>query len=297
MRSAFDAPVSRLMPKMPPYRRRIVLSVLLVGMLLVGCRLPIGARPTAETTATLAPRFDQTPTIQIISSEELYGEDARAIGETSRGLASFPAGSVLPPAPTGASERGVTVLLDASASISGQLFDAEGPRQPGMLVLGDGVNAWGNLPLKLSQSGYVTLVLVTEATTQARHVETMLQSLIALPNVDAGLIGVVGAGRAADLALLGCAVNSLCDALALLSPMSRATLLNMLPSYGARPLWLAAGENDEEAFHTASDLAEAAQGEARFVAVAEGRGASMLQFQPELGDDLLVWLQSQLNAE
>ena len=190
----------------------------------------------------------------------------------------------------------MTVLLDANTSISGELYQANGGRQPGALLLGEDMSAWGNLPSRLFQNGFVTLVLQTGGSTQAGQVEAMLQSLIALPGVDAGVIAVIGAGQATDLALLGCAVNSLCDALALLSPLSRDTLLNMLPSYGARPLWLAASNNDPEAYHTASALAEAAPGEARFALVAEGRGASMLQVQPDLEDELFVWLQSHLGA-
>ncbi len=267
---------------------------MLCVMLLAGCRMPAEAEATATQAATFAPRLNLTPTIAIISSDELYGEDSRAIGETSPRLASLPAGAVLPPGRVGDSKRAVTVLLNAATSIGGELYQADELRQPGVLLLSEDLSAWSNFPQRLSQAGYVALVLQTDATTQARQVETMLQSLIALPSVDAGVIGVVGAGRAADLALLGCAVNSLCDALALLSPLSRDTLLNILPSYGARPLWLAAANNDAEAQNTAAALAEAAQGQTRTVLVAEGRGADMLRLQPALQDELLVWLQSQL---
>ncbi|MCY3780185.1 MAG: hypothetical protein OXG78_07750 [Chloroflexi bacterium] len=289
MRSAFSAQSSR-------HIRRNLCGAIFVVMLLASCRLTVGARPTAAARIAYAPRFDPTPTIHIVSSDELYGEDSRAVGETSPGLASFPVGAVLPPAPDADSEHGVTVLLDAATSIRGELYLADGPRNPGLLLLGEDARAWGNLPSRLSQAGYVALVLETEATTRARHVETMLQSLIAVSNVDAGLIAVVGAGRAADLALLACAVNSLCDALALLSPLSRDTLLNVLPSYGERPLWLAAANADAEARRAAAALAEAARGEARFLAVPGGRGALMLQLQPELEEDLLLWLADQLDT-
>lgn len=294
MRSAFDLRSMLGARRKFPHPRRYLFGAMLCVMLLASCRMPEEAAATATQAATFAPRLNLTPTIAIISSDELYGEDSRAIGETSPRLASLPAGAVLPPERVGDSERAVTILLDATTSIDGELYQADGLRQPGVLLLGEDLRTWGNFPRRLSQSGYVALVLQTDATTQARQVETMLQSLIVLPSVDPGVIGVVGAGRAADLALLGCAVNSLCDALALLSPLSRDTLLNILPSYGLRPLWLAAGDNDAEARNTAAALAEAAQGEAMTVLATEGRGADMLQFQPALQDELIVWLQSQL---
>ena len=173
---------------------------MLVVILLAGCQLPVLNQPTREPTVEVVPRRNLTPTIQIVSSEELYGDDSRAVGETSRGLASLPVGAVLPPVATGESERRVKIQLDATSSITGELFQTDGPRQPGVLLLGDDLSAWGTLPFRLSQYGYVTLVLQTDAKTQSRQLETMLQSLIAIPNVDAGVIAVVGEGRAADLA-------------------------------------------------------------------------------------------------
>ncbi len=266
-------------------------------LLLAGCQLPFGAAPKVPATSTPEPRWDPRPTIQVLISEELYGDDSRSIGQTSPSLASFPAGAVLPPVRIGDSERGVTVLLDADTTIRGELYLRGGIRQPGILLLGADASSWEALPLQLSQNGFVVLVLETEPLTQARQVETMLQSLIAIPGVDAGSIGVIGEGRAADLAVLGCAVNSLCDSLALLSPQSRATLLNMIPTYGDRPLWLAAGANDSETYGTAKALSEAALGEVMLVEVAEGRGASMLQFQPDLANQLVQWLLSHLRAQ
>lgn len=280
---------------LPPWRLFFV--VMLFLMHLSGCRLLENAELPETPVATLRPRVNLTPTIAIISSDLIYGEDGRAIGETSPSLASLPAGAVLPPERVANSERAVTVLLDAATSIGGELYQPDGQRQPGLLLIGEDLTAWGGFPQRLAGAGFVVLVLQTDSTTQARQIETMLQSLIAVPNVDAGVIAVAGAGRAADLALLGCAVNSLCDSLALLSPLTRDTLLNMLPSYGARPLWLAAGNNDAEAHNTAKDLAEAAQGGARTVLVAEGRGAEMLQLQPALQEDLLSWLQSHLHTQ
>ena len=168
--------------------------------------------------------------------------------------------------------------------------------QPGILLLASELAGWGALPSTLSQRGFAVLVVQSEPLTPARQVEAILQSFIAAPGVDAGSIGVVGADQAADIAALGCAVNSLCDALALLSPRSRDTLLNMLPSYGDRPLWLAAGQDDVESFTAASALAQEATGEARLFEASAGRGLALLQLQPNLADELVSWLQRQLQS-
>ena len=255
----------------------------------------MGAAP-ARPAATEAPTIAPTATIHVISSDELYREDTRAIGETSSSLASFPAGAILPPAHTGESELAVSVLLAAGASIHGELYAPSGPRRAGLLLLGQGSEAWGAFPLRLSEAGFVALVLRANAKTQARQVETMLLSLIALPSVDAGKIAVIGAGAAAELALLGCAANSLCDALALLSPPAQAAMLNVLPSFIERPLWLAAGQDDSAALQQVKALAEAAPGETRFAQVRHGQGASMLS-QPELADELVSWLELRLNSQ
>ena len=141
------------------------------------------------------------------------------------------------------------------------------------------------------------LVLRTGPLTPARQVETMLQSLISIRGVDAGVIGVIGEAQAADIAMLGCAVNSLCDALAVLSPTSRDTLLNMIPSFGERPLWLSASRQDAESHATALALYQTAQGEARFEEVDSGRGAALLQSEPDMVENLVTWFVAQLHSD
>ncbi len=295
MQPSHDPLVQRARPLGSCIRRLIFSSLIVASMLLLaGCRFLRQSTPAIAPTATIMPRHDPMPTVEVLDSEALYGQDSRSIGQTSPGLASFPAGAVLPPVLTGDSERGVIVLLDSNTFLRGELFQPDGQRRPGILLLGADVSGWGPLPERLSQHGFVVLVLEIWPLTQARDVETMLQSLISLPSVDAGSIGVIGADFAADIAALACAVNSLCDALALLGPRSRDTLLNMLPSYGERPLWLAAGQDDVESFSAASALARAATGEARLFEASAGRGQALLQLQPDLADELVSWMQRHL---
>ncbi len=261
--------------------------------LLAGCSSIAGRAATPEPAATTLPSPVPSPTLLILNSEELYAEDRRHIGETSPRYASLPAGAVLPPAPSAGSERGVTVLLDAETIVSGELYQQSVVRHPGILILGADVAAWGDLPRKLASQGFVVLVLQIGPLTPARQVETMMQSLIALPTVDAGLIGLVGAARAADLAALSCAVNTLCDALALFSPLARDSLLNILPSLGERPLWLAAASNDAESLGAAAALANAALGQTQYIEAREGRGAELLAAQPELAGRMVDWFMDQ----
>lgn len=223
------------------------------------------------------------------SAEAQYTDNTRHTGVTSYSFASLPAGAILPPAPSGASERGVTLLLDARTTIPGELYRRGAQSEPAILILGAEVSAWGSLPLQLSQAGFVVLALQIGPTTPARQVDLMLQSLIAIPGVNAGAIGIAGEARSADLAMLACSVNTLCDALALFSPTSRDTLLNMMPSFGGRPLWLAASRNDSESYAAALALSQAASGQAQFIEAAGGRGADMLNAQTELADQLVAW--------
>ena len=287
------------LPKPQPRRiaRALLILLFIFGAppLLAGCSSSPNSAATAKP-ATRAPTPVPSPTLLILNSEELYAADRRHIGETSPRYASLPAGAVLPPVPSGGSEHGVTVLLDAETVVPGELYQQSILRQPGILIIGADIAAWGDLPRKLANQGFVVLVLQVGPLTPARQVETMMQSLIALPSVDAGLIGLVGAARAADLAALSCAVNSVCDALALFSPLARDSLLNVLPSLGERPLWLAAARNDAESLGTAAALARAALGEAQFIEVGQGRGAELLATQPDLAGQMVEWFIDQIKT-
>lgn len=255
--------------------------------LLSGCGLSPDWKPAPSPTPISLKLPTRAPSN--LSAEALYADTTRHSGVTSFRFASLPAGAVLPPAPTGNSELDVTVLLDARTTIRGELYQTGGAAFPAILILGGETASWGALPHKLSQAGFVVLALQIGPATPARHIDLMLRSLIALPAVNAGAIGLVGEGRSADLAMLGCAVNTLCDALALFSPTSRATLLNMIPSFGARPLWLSASRSESASHAAALSLSQALPGQAKFVELDSGFGAELLDAAPELADQLVNW--------
>ena len=290
------AGLDRLNPR-PPNRlcrlargRRFLPVLFALAMsMLAGCRLSPDWPQAPVATATAVDISLPPPAAFIPSAEAQYTDNTRHIGVTSYNFASLPAGAILPPAPSNASERGVTLLLDSRTTVAGELYRRGSQPQPAILILGADVSAWGALPHQLSQAGFVVLALQIGPTTPARQVDLMLQSLIAIPGVNAGAIGLAGEARFADLAMLACSVNTLCDALALFSPTSRDTLLNMLPSFGARPLWLTASRNDSEAYAAALALSQTLSGQAQFIEAAGGRGADLLKAEPELAERLVAW--------
>ena len=263
---------------------------LALALLLSGCTSELPWRTPRAPASTPFPTVPPSPRPGLVTSDELYRDDERTLGETRSDHASLPVGAVLPPAPSGDAPNGVSVVLDARTVLRGQLYQAENQPQPGILILGPELAAWDGFPRRLSQAGFVVLVIEAPAATQARQIELLLQSLIAIVAVDAGRIGVVGEGAAADLALLACAVNSLCDALALLSPTARDTSLNMLASYGARPLLLAASRADAASWATSTRLQRAAVGEVVLLETDGGSGPGLLRSLPGTGDQLIAWL-------
>ena len=265
----------------------IIMLAAIAGML-GGCGLSPDWQPTAAPTAAVS-RLVPTPTEFILRTEALYRDDLRHRSVTTFDLASLPAGAILPPAPYGESDRGVSLLLDNGTIIVGELYRQSSQPAPAIMILGAELSAWRSLPQQLSAASFVVLVLQTDPLMPARQVETMLQSLIAIPGVNAGAIGLIGEARSADLAMLGCSVNSLCDALALFSPTSRATLMNMLPSYGERPLWLAVGRNDSQSHAAALALAQGLRGQAQLIELDQGRGADLLRIAPGLEKQLVDW--------
>lgn len=276
---------------------RPLVIVVFVTALAVGCTL-VEANPTrsAPRPAPVLPQPDAEPTLEILTSEELYHDDASVIGRTDPSFASLPVDAVLPPAPLGDSTRRVKVVLEDGSVLEGERYGFSVLRQPGILILSREVANWRPLTKRLAERGFVVLALETGGWLEAQHLSTILRSLTAISKVDAGWIAIIGAEHSADLALLGCAVNELCDAAALLSPLSQGTLLNMLLSYGARPLWLAAAKDDAEANAAARALARSAPGEAQFLEYERGRGVDLLVNQPESVEQLADWLSLNLGG-
>ena len=79
----------------------------------------------------------------------------------------------------------------------------------------------------------------------------------------------------------------------MLSPTAGGTLINLLPEYGNRPLFVAASRDDPEAYNTASQLRLNARGEVDFQEYdTGGRGVELLTSDPDLEANIALWLNS-----
>ena len=118
----------------------------------------------------------------------------------------------------------------------------------------------------------------------------MLRALSEMGTVDPARIAVIGATLGADVGLVGCSLNELCDTIVLLSPQSRDTLLNVMITYNPRPLMLTASRED-----TSYGVAQAIQNVARGEVLLQGydnagRGTELLSNEPNLTDTIITWL-------
>jgi pimeloyl-ACP methyl ester carboxylesterase len=168
---------------------------------------------------------------------------------------------------------------------------------------------WRELAPQLSALGYATLAIDLRGhgksggelawNRMADDVRLALEYLKSCPDIDPGRIALLGASLGANLALNAAADDPTVRGAALLSPgldyfgvRTRAAL----ESYGDRPLFIAASEDDEYAARSSQELAELAAGETRFELYrSAGHGAGMLQGAPELPEQLLGWFETLLD--
>lgn len=267
---------------------RLLFPILLLT--LTACVLPTRTAVTATPTRALsAPTLAVSPTPVIRTSDELYQDDHTFIGRSNPTVEALPVDGDLPPISMGVDGNVVEVVLADGSALLGDLYQSGDTRRPGVLLVGKDRSAWGTLPLELQSAGFTVLVMDMGLVPQAQHVETMMRTFINVGTVDPAHIGVIGEAQGADTVMLACAVDELCDVVALLSPLSRDTLLNVIPSYGTRPLLIATSNQDPESYPTSLALTQTAQGDTRFVETSNGRGSSMLQFQPDLTNQLVTW--------
>lgn len=292
-------------------RLRMAPAVLCVMclMILAGCEsfdpeLPTATAPREFSAPTLAP----SPTAPLILPSPLPA-DAVQPGQSPPEIGDLPAEGEVPPfiIDRPASITGpqtVSVAVRQGVTVVGQLYEnppvelEQGvitPRLPGVLFIGAPIEAWGAFPAQLRDAGFTVLVveLVSGATDDMR---TILRGFSETPSVNPGLIAVIGAELGADLALVGCAAEGLCDALVLLSPLTASTLLNVIGDYNPRPLLVVAGTEDLEASDTAQALQAVATGPYTLQPYpGADRGVRLLINQPPLATVISDWLQANLS--
>jgi len=282
--------------------RRLVWIALLAG-LLVGCDalapIPPTEPPTWEFTgATLAP----TPTVLNLAPTEVPPDFGQP-GQNNPAAAALPPQSDMPPLALenemSISGQSVQIALGENQFLAGRLFEnpplilEQGEvvsRLPGVLLVGASLDAWGDFPQRLRESGYTVMAVDFTGAANLNGFATALHVFSQTPTVNPGLMGTIGTGQGASLALAGCAADSLCDAAALIGPLDAETLFANLPAYNPRPLFIAASRDDAAAFDTAQAVQQASPDNAR-LEIYEGAasGLQLLESQPELAELLATW--------
>jgi hypothetical protein len=280
---------------------RLCVIVLLFSFL-AACDFVESDPPEATLTPTRAlsgPTLAPSATVVILSATQMSSDFA--VGQNDLTAASVPSGGSLPPlvvtSPPGSLAQRVQIASTTGTLLYGDLYETGTARVPAVLLLGADYNVWGDFPLRLQQAGFTVLVLPVSVSTTSEDFRAVLVALSEVGTVNPGSIGVVGAETGADLALIGCATDDLCDATALLTPVSGNTLLNIITDYNPRPLFLAASRNDTDSFGIIQALEQLAMGEVLLQPYENaGRGTVMLQSQPDLANMLIAWLQEKLNG-
>lgn len=250
--------------------------------------------PTIAPTATF---FAQQPTD--IPFDEFYE------GQNDPTAAALAPGAALPPLEVGstpgtpAASAGVRVVevtaLDGGL-LRGQLYQGGDVRQPGVLLLAGAGDEWSGFAAQLYEAGFTVLVMPLREPAPLLDFPILLQALSS-GEADPASLGVIGAGRGADVALLGCAGDLLCDTVVLLSPTGDPALPNAMPAFNPRPLLLAASEDDATAFAAAQSIQAAATGEVIVQPfTSAGSGTAMLANRPDLAGLIIQWLQRHIGA-
>jgi len=285
--------VSGLM-NMPKSKSTCFYFVILMLILTACNALPQPIEPTLTRNFTAA-TLPASPTVAIRNSDEIYG-DTILDGQSNPTAAALPVDAPLPPVAAGiAGETGaqtVQIVVEDGTTLIGELYEdtTRENRVPGLLIVGDDVQVWNSLALGLFDAGYTVLVIALPQNPRAELLDTLLTSLSENGTVDPARIAVIGAENFADFAFLGCTIYEICDAVVMLSPQNRDAILNVLPNYNPRPLFLAASQNDANSYATASSIATSFADGSRFVEQSTGSGTGLLALNSELSNFIITWL-------
>ncbi len=268
-------------------------------MLSVGACVPFASpTPTPTMRPLSAPTLEASPTVQILSSDEIYSQE-NTEGQVESSIASFPSGGVLPPlllspdAPLGVNgvSKLTRIVLDDTGFVDAELYENALERSAGVVLLGRDRSVWGTLPLELYNGGYTVLVVSLRAQSPLiTDLGIILESFAELTSVDPARLAVIGEAEGADYALLGCAEALLCDGVAILSPTVRDSLLNAMPKLQPRPLLAASAQDDALSYPIGLALVGASPSNTTFLEYSLGRGAGLLTLNPDLSVQLLAWL-------
>lgn len=289
-------------------RLKIELIILAItALLLASCDsltpVPLTLTPTREFSA---PTLEPSPTTDIRPPTAVpLGMPDR--GQNSDQAAGLPAEAELPPLVLGGGNSSenmslARVTLRNERTIDGNLYlnppvdNGAGlvqERLPGIVLFAPSQDEWAVLPTQLRDAGFTVITFSVDSSLSSQDISQIIRAFSQSDAVDPARIGVVGAAEGADLGLIGCAVQSLCDSLVMLSPLSGDTLRNILPDYGVRPLLIYASAADAESAQTVVMLQSAGNDLMETNILKEnGRGTELLQVRPELITRIVGWMQA-----
>jgi hypothetical protein len=250
-----------------------------------------------------------TPTVDVRPPTRDPNAVIGGSGQNNPDTASIPAESNAPPVAVTAvpgmvspGGRLVQITLNNGTAQIGDLYEADADpatlvRPPGVLLIAPDRAGWSDLPRRLNAAGLTVLVIAPGPTATSDDFVTIMSAFSALDTVSPGSMGVIGAESGADFALIGCAVDDLCDTVALLTPINAETLVNVLPSFNPRPLLIAVGDDDTAGRTAADVLIAAASPDSGLQAIPGAeRGTALLAVQPALVDLLVDWIVDRLGA-
>ncbi len=267
------------------------LPLCVVFLLLASC--------VGEPPAPTATRHFSGPTLAPSPNPFLAGPPTEPPGAVVGGpfdatAAALPRDAALPPLVAGTSAgvgQPVELIAGDGTPLSGLLYQREGERQPGVLLLASDVNGWGGFPAQLHDEGFTVLVMGLREGGGVDDFRVMLDSLTS-GIADPSRIAVVGAAQGADVALAGCAGMPVCLGAALLSPLDAGALPGVMATFNPRPLFVSASREDEDSYALAETLHAASTHSASLLQPLEnaGRGTAILLNRADVGALLAEWL-------
>lgn len=289
--------IRRILCRLFTSTRYAVLSTVFL-LLLVACDTILPPATITPGVTLSGPSIQASATV-MPSVPTTVDFDTLVEGATSATAAALAPDSVLPPLmiATAASDGGAVVVVRAQdgTALNGLFYrTGDGVRRPGVLLLAADVNSWADFPTQLHNAGFTVLVMPIRAEVALLDFTVMLGALSS-GEADPASLAVVGASEGADVALLGCAGDKMCDTVVLLSPSNNLALVEAMNTYNPRPLLLAASQSDTGSFASAQSLQAAARGEVLLQPFENaGRGTDILLNRPDMGDLIIQWLQRQI---